>query len=435
MLNYLFMIVFFLNSQVKLTSTLKVEGLVYQKMNVTLDLQDLKFGNDAYLTCKTSVPYITFQSEDSESHKTLGEVIKQGQQSHQFQIESNLIGIFGINCEIEENGFYLDKSINIEVVVGRIKVDENLLVNVGMSVGLGLALLIMGMEIETEQVLEVVKKPIGPIVGFCCQFIVMPLTAYGLGYLLLDTNYERLGLLLLGCCPGGVGSNFWTAMLGGDINLSVTMTFFSSVAAFAMTSLWVWLLGSTLISETDDLPIPYSQLAIALVSFAVPVVLGVTAKKFKPKLCEKIKSKIGRPLWLTFVLALVVGGVVMNLFFFYLVSWGHLLSGALLGLCGYTIGGSAAWLARMTKPQIIAVAIETAIQNGGIAVVVLNLTFPSPYSDMALLPILAFFFCSAGPFLFLLFLIKNVVTKIKSRLKPGKEEFGNVSFHAVELKY
>ena len=72
MLNYLFMIVFFLNSQVKLTSTLKVEGLVYQKMNVTLDLEDLKFGNDAYLTCKTSVPYITFQSEDSESHKTLG---------------------------------------------------------------------------------------------------------------------------------------------------------------------------------------------------------------------------------------------------------------------------------------------------------------------------------------------------------------------------
>ena len=58
----------------------------------------------------------------------------------------------------------------------------------------------------------------------------MPLLSYGLGYLLLQSNYERLGLLLLGCCPGGVGSNFWTAMLGGDINLSVTMTFFSSVA-------------------------------------------------------------------------------------------------------------------------------------------------------------------------------------------------------------
>ena len=117
----------------------------------------------------------------------------------------------------------------------------------------------------------------GPLVGFCSQFLVMPLLSYGLGYLLLQSNYERLGLLLLGCCPGGVGSNFWTAMLGGDINLSVTMTFASSLAAFAMTSFWIYVLGSPLVSE--HVPIPFLQLVIALVSFAVPLVLGVLARK------------------------------------------------------------------------------------------------------------------------------------------------------------
>ena len=117
----------------------------------------------------------------------------------------------------------------------------------------------------------------GPLVGFCSQFLVMPLLSYGLGYLLLQSNSERLGLLLLGCSPGGVGSNFWTAMLEGDINLSVTMTFFSSLAAFAMTSMWIFVLGSPLVSE--DVPIPFLQLAIALVTFAVPVVLGVLARK------------------------------------------------------------------------------------------------------------------------------------------------------------
>eukprot|EP00091_Calanus_sinicus_P011705 TRINITY_DN26425_c0_g1_i1.p1 TRINITY_DN26425_c0_g1~~TRINITY_DN26425_c0_g1_i1.p1 ORF type:complete len:160 (+),score=23.02 TRINITY_DN26425_c0_g1_i1:538-1017(+) len=110
-----------------------------------------------------------------------------------------------------------------------------------------LCLLIMGMEIEVDQIIKAIKRPIGPAVGFCTQFLVMPPLAYLLGYLLLETNYERLGLLLLGCCPGGVGSNFWTAMLGGDINLSVTMTFFSSVAAFAMTSFWIWALGTPLV--------------------------------------------------------------------------------------------------------------------------------------------------------------------------------------------
>ena len=77
-----------------------------------------------------------------------------------------------------------------------------------------------------------------------------------------------------------------------------------------------------------------------------------------------------------------------------LVHYLRLLSGALLGLSGYILGGGAALLARMSRPQvgfllqrpvsciihftfqIIAVAIETAIQNGGIAVVVINMAFP-----------------------------------------------------------
>ena len=46
--------------------------------------------------------------------------------------------------------------------------------------------------------------------------------------------------------------------------------------------------------------------------------------------------------------------------------------------------------------QIIAISLETAIQNGGIAFIVLSLTFPSPYSDMGLLPVFSFIFLSTG---------------------------------------
>ena len=40
------------------------------------------------------------------------------------------------------------------------------------------------------------------------------------------------GLLLIGCSPGGIGSNNWAALLGGDLELSMCMTLSSSVAAF-----------------------------------------------------------------------------------------------------------------------------------------------------------------------------------------------------------
>ena len=47
--------------------------------------------------------------------------------------------------------------------------------------------------------------------------------------------------------------------------------------------------------------------------------------------------------------------------------------------------------------------------------------FRSPYSDMALLPILAFFFCSAGPFLFFLFAVKQLIGKVKGKLSKVEE--------------
>ena len=46
-----------------------------------------------------------------------------------------------------------------------------------------------------------------------CQFVLMPVFSYLLGWLLLTTKYERLGLLMLGCSPGGANSNFWVKII------------------------------------------------------------------------------------------------------------------------------------------------------------------------------------------------------------------------------
>jgi solute carrier family 10 (sodium/bile acid cotransporter), member 3/5 len=49
--------------------------------------------------------------------------------------------------------------------------------------------------------------------------------------LLIEDNLKGFGLLVMGVCPGGIGSNFWTLLLDGDVDLSITMTFISSIAA------------------------------------------------------------------------------------------------------------------------------------------------------------------------------------------------------------
>ena len=43
-----------------------------------------------------------------------------------------------------------------------------------------------------------------------------------------------LGLFITGCSPGGGASNFWTLLLDGNVNLSVTMTFLSTLASLGI---------------------------------------------------------------------------------------------------------------------------------------------------------------------------------------------------------
>lgn len=71
--------------------------------------------------------------------------------------------------------------------------------------------------------------------------------SYLIGYgLFSDYPSMWLGLFLTGCSPGGGGSNMWTYLLDGSLDLSVTMTFVSTVGAFAALPIWVFSLARTI---------------------------------------------------------------------------------------------------------------------------------------------------------------------------------------------
>ena len=39
------------------------------------------------------------------------------------------------------------------------------------------------------------------------------------------------GVIVVACAPGGGGSNIWAMLYGGDLDLSLAMTFFSKILA------------------------------------------------------------------------------------------------------------------------------------------------------------------------------------------------------------
>ena len=67
------------------------------------------------------------------------------------------------------------------------------------------------------------------------------------------------------------------------------------------------------------------------------------------------------------------------------LDWALMVAGLIVAIAGFLFGGLFAWGARLGRPQIVAVSIETAMQNANIAFVLLKTTLPTPYSDIAAL--------------------------------------------------
>uniref|UniRef100_A0A0P4WEH1 Uncharacterized protein n=1 Tax=Scylla olivacea TaxID=85551 RepID=A0A0P4WEH1_SCYOL len=105
----------------------------------------------------------------------------------------------------------------------------------------------MGCTLDTTGVIDTLRKPFAPVIGLFLQYLLMPMVSYGIGYTLFREQPALwFGMLIVGSCPGGGGSNTWTHLLNGALHVSVTMTFTSMVVAFIALPLWFYLLGDTI---------------------------------------------------------------------------------------------------------------------------------------------------------------------------------------------
>ena len=105
------------------------------------------------------------------------------------------------------------------------------------SVFLGVAMFGMGLTIHMGDFQVVFSRPKEVIIGCVAQYTVMPLVAWILAVVFHLPQDLAIGVILVGCCPGGTASNVITYIAGGDVALSVGMTIVSTLAAPLMTPL------------------------------------------------------------------------------------------------------------------------------------------------------------------------------------------------------
>lgn len=245
----------------------------------------------------------------------------------------------------------------------------------------------MGSSMTYRDFLLAFRKPKGILVGLFSQYMVMPFLAYTLAVLLGLPPAMAAGLILIGCMPGGTTSNIFTYFSKGVLALSIMMTTVSTLVAVVTVPMLLQFYGG-LAGLSGDYVIPPGNVAQVLVVLLVPTVLGMFLRKLNANIGATIEM-IGSLLGVAVILFLIASWVPRN--YRMLLDTGLSVYVAVIGigLLGMLLGY---WLGRalgQDTNRARTISLETGIQNGPLAVLIITLTFTGTMQqDILFIPIL-----------------------------------------------
>ena len=241
----------------------------------------------------------------------------------------------------------------------------------------------MGATLTRHDFGRVVHRPRAFACGIASQMILLPLLA-----LVTVTLFELppeivVGLMILAFSPGGTVSNLFSYLALGNVALSISLTALTSLITPISLPLLSALILEWQFGSTQDVSLPFAQTFAKLVVLTlVPLGLGMLLRHHRSGLC------LGNEKWLTGVpgaMLLIVIGVILY------QNWGQMpgflkLAGApalLLASAAILVGHFFARAMRQATDDTRSIAIETGVQNGGVAILVTGTIIDNPAMTVA----------------------------------------------------
>jgi len=243
----------------------------------------------------------------------------------------------------------------------------------------------MGASLTFKDFLIALRKPQGILVGLLCQYGLMPAIAFGLATVLGLPPAYAVGLILMGCMPGGTTSNIFTYFSKGTLSLSILMTLCSTLVAVVMVPVTLALYSQGI---HGDWQIPRNNIVQVLVVLLVPTVLGIALRRWNANVGAVVEMLGG--LLGVFVILFLVGSWVPRNWQLLLDTGFPVYAGSIgLGLAGMALGYGLSRLLRQDTRRSRTISLETGIQNGPLAVLIVVLTFTDQrQQDVLLIPVL-----------------------------------------------
>ena len=232
----------------------------------------------------------------------------------------------------------------------------------------------LGLGLTMGDFIRVLKNPRDFFVGFLCQVILLPMTAFILINIISLTPEIALGVMVIAAAPGGVTSNILTKFADGDVALSVSLTAIVSLLSIFIVPLIVFNSAEFLGIETAK---NISMLNIAAKMFfvvTVPVIFGMIVRSL---MTDFIISKTLIIQRFSVILFLIVFIAI------YLEEFDNIVSyitkaGLIVSILNITMIFIGYYVAKFWTSGIAqrkSISLECGLQNGTLAVFVTTQLF------------------------------------------------------------
>lgn len=230
-----------------------------------------------------------------------------------------------------------------------------------ISILLGIIMFGMGLTLTPADFKNVIKTPKSVFITVILQYTIMPLLAYGLAVVFQLPPEIAVGVILVGCAPGGTASNVMTYLAKGNTALSVSATTVSTLLAPILTP------ALTLLLANQWMAVSFKDMFISIIQVVlIPIILGFIIRLFFSKQVEKSVAVL--PL-ISVIGIVAVAAAVVAVNTDAIATSGLLIFGVVVlhNVLGLSLGFLIARLFKLRFPDQKAVSIEVGMQNSGLA--------------------------------------------------------------------
>ncbi|MGE7811428.1 bile acid:sodium symporter family protein [Lysinibacillus capsici] len=238
-----------------------------------------------------------------------------------------------------------------------------------ITILLGIVMFGMGLTLKAVDFKLVITNPVPVIIGVCAQYVIMPLSAFLIAYIMNLPAELAAGLVLLGSVPGGTASNVMVYLAKGNVPLSITMTSFSTLLAPIATPIILLLLAG------KWMPVdPIAMFTSIIQVIIIPIILGIIIRRVVPQIVEKSINVI--PLISVVAIMIIVSAVVAGNVDT-IASAGSIIFAAVVlhNAFGLLFGYITARVLGLDESNRRAISIEVGMQNSGLGVALASAHF------------------------------------------------------------